>query len=144
MTLRTAEERDVALLAGLERDLFGPDAWSREQLREELLGEGRRVWVVGVPVYGYVVTSLAGEVADLLRIGVRPDRRRDGQATALLARAVQQAGADGAVRMLLEVAADNPGALALYARAGFVEIARRRRYYRSGADAVVMERPLPS
>ena len=42
--------------------------------------------------------------------------------------------------MLLEVSARNTGALAFYGAEGFTEIARRRRYYRDGADAVVMER----
>ena len=40
--------------------------------------------------------------------------------------------------MLLEVAADNDAAQALYASAGFVEIARRPGYYPGGRDAVVM------
>ena len=37
---------------------------------------------------------------------------------------------------------DNAGALAFYAATGFAEIARRPRYYRDGATAVVMELPL--
>ena len=44
--------------------------------------------------------------------------------------------------MLLEVRADNRGALAFYAEHGFVEIDRRLRYYRDGTDAVVMRLPL--
>ena len=42
--------------------------------------------------------------------------------------------------MLLEVSAGNAGARAFYAAEGFVEIDRRRRYYRDGSDAVVMAR----
>ena len=41
----------------------------------------------------------------------------------------------------LEVRADNGGALALYARLGFDEVGRRRRYYPDGGDAVLMTRP---
>jgi [ribosomal protein S18]-alanine N-acetyltransferase len=44
--------------------------------------------------------------------------------------------------MLLEVSARNTDALAFYAAADFVEIDRRRRYYRDGSDAVVMRRSL--
>jgi ribosomal-protein-alanine N-acetyltransferase len=33
----------------------------------------------------------------------------------------------------------NHAARALYAATGFVELARRRRYYRDGSDAVVLE-----
>jgi ribosomal-protein-alanine N-acetyltransferase len=42
---------------------------------------------------------------------------------------------------LLEVRADNCGALALYSGHGFREVGRRRRYYPDGSDAVLMERP---
>ena len=37
---------------------------------------------------------------------------------------------------------DNEGALAFYAAQGFVELDRRPRYYRDGADAIVLELPL--
>ena len=57
------------------------------------------------------------------------------------------AGAEGdavwakAERLLLEVREDNGDALAFYDARGFRELARRPRYYRDGATAVVMERP---
>ena len=50
--------------------------------------------------------------------------------------------------MFLEVAEDNPGAIALYERTGFTAVGRRASYYgRPGAqavDAVVMRRTLNS
>ena len=145
MTLREATVDDVPVVAALDALLFGPDAWNDEQVREEITGEGRRAWVAGNPVTGYVVTWQAGDVVDLQRIGVHPGRRRQGLAHALLAEAVSAAKTDRAARadrMLLEVSAANSGALAFYAAEGFVEIDRRRRYYRDGSDAVVMRLPL--
>jgi ribosomal-protein-alanine N-acetyltransferase len=44
--------------------------------------------------------------------------------------------------LLLEVREDNVDALGFYAAHGFVEVDRRRRYYRDGATAVVLSRPL--
>ncbi len=142
MTLRAATAADVAAVADLEQELFGSDAWSAAQVEDELLGWRRRAWVAGDPVHGYAVTAVSGDVVDLERIGVAPGHRRGGVARDLLERAVEAAVGDGAVRMLLEVAADNEGALAFYAGSGFHEISRRRRYYRSGSDAVVLERTL--
>jgi ribosomal-protein-alanine N-acetyltransferase len=55
---------------------------------------------------------------------------------------VDAAGAGGADRVLLEVREDNAGARAFYAARGFVEVDRRRRYYRDGATAVVLLRDL--
>jgi [ribosomal protein S18]-alanine N-acetyltransferase len=40
--------------------------------------------------------------------------------------------------MLLEVAAGNAPARALYAAAGFAEVGKRRRYYPDGSDALVL------
>jgi ribosomal-protein-alanine N-acetyltransferase len=78
---------------------------------------------------------------------VRPTHRRRGVATALLEAALALA-APTAQAMLLEVAADNPGALALYAQAGFRTVGQRAGYYaRTGAaavDAIVMRRALNS
>ena len=142
MTLRPATVDDVPAIAALEAALFGVDAWTEPQVREELTGDGRTAWVVGEPVVGYVVTWRSGDVVDLQRIAVHPDHQRRGLARTLLDAAVAAGRAERADRMLLEVAAGNRPALAFYAEAGFVEIDRRRRYYRDGSDAVVMRLPL--
>ena len=86
---------------------------------------------------GYVVLAQAGDVVDLERIAVRPDRQRAGIASALLDAALREVAPD---RVLLEVRADNEAAVAFYRRSGFEEIGRRRRYYRDGTDALVMIR----
>jgi ribosomal protein S18 acetylase RimI-like enzyme len=45
--------------------------------------------------------------------------------------------------MFLEVGADNPHALALYAGLGFAKVGTRKGYYASG-DALVLRLPLPA
>ena len=137
MILRPGTPADLAAVAGLERELFGHEAWSPTLLAPLLSGSGAVCVVAELDstVVGYAVVSDAGDAVDLQRLGVHPDRRRAGIARALLAEAV---AADE--RVLLEVSAVNGGALAFYAAEGFTEISRRRRYYRDGSDAVVMER----
>jgi [ribosomal protein S18]-alanine N-acetyltransferase len=132
VTLRPAVREDVDTLVALEQQLFGVDAWSAASVRDEVLA-GRVVVAADPQLAGYVVIRPAGDAVDLMRIAVAPAARRRGLARALLG-AVRSD-----VRLLLEVSADNTGALAFYAAEGFVEIARRRRYYRDGSDAVVME-----
>ena len=142
--IRPAVAADVLAVAVLEAELFGADAWSAGQVREELTGPGRTAWVAeeaAVPI-GYVVTRTVGEVADLQRIGVAPAARRRGLARELLATALAAAEQSGVDRMLLEVSAINLGALAFYAAEGFTEISRRRSYYRDGSDALVLAREL--
>jgi ribosomal-protein-alanine N-acetyltransferase len=140
--LRDATAGDVAAVLALERTLFGADAWSEASVREELTGPHRVAVVACDPsVVGYAVTAAAGDLVDLQRIAVHPGRRRIGLARALLAAVSARASGE---RMLLEVAAGNAAALAFYAAEGFTEIDRRRRYYRDGSHAVVMQRALPA
>jgi ribosomal-protein-alanine acetyltransferase len=142
--VRAAAATDVPTLFSLEAELFGSDAWSEASLREELSGPGRRAVVLDEEgaVLGYAVTMRAGDVVDLHRIAVRPDRQRQGLAALLLADALDAARADGAERMLLEVSAGNAAAVAFYDAQGFARIDVRRRYYRDGSDALVLARPL--
>jgi [ribosomal protein S18]-alanine N-acetyltransferase len=138
--LRSATAGDVDAVHALEVRLFGADAWSPRSVHEELTGP-RRVAVVACDpdVVGYAVTMTSADVVDLQRIAVDPGHRRAGVAHRLLARVTEQARAD---RMLLEVSAAKVGALGFYAAEGFGEIDRRRRYYRDGTDAVVLQRVL--
>jgi ribosomal-protein-alanine N-acetyltransferase len=55
---------------------------------------------------------------------------------------MQEAGRRGAGALFLEVAGANAAARALYARMGFRDVGRRRRYYADGTDALVMRAAL--
>ena len=89
--------------------------------------------------------AVAGE-AELLTLAVAPEARRQGIARTLLARLMRQAQNRGAETLFLEVSAENPAAIAIYAAAGMAQTGRRRGYYRApdGAriDALVMARGL--
>lgn len=61
----------------------------------------------------------------LIQVGVRPDRRRQGLAKLLVARALDVWRREGRASVLLHVNVNNPGAIRLYQELGFV-IARRR------------------
>lgn len=144
--IRAATEDDAAALSELELDLFGPEAWEPVGLLGRPGGPDRTVLVATDQrdlVVGYVATTVAGDVADLLRIGVRGDHQGQGLGGTLLAAAVAAACAQPDVhRMLLEVSETNAAAVALYRRHGFRVVDRRRRYYADGTDALVLERHL--
>lgn len=144
MILRPATLDDAPDIAAVDRVLFDVDAWSLPSVVDEISGEGRFAVVVvsdGV-LLGYAMTMRADEVVDLQRIGVLPSEQRNGIARSLLAAAHDQARADGGRRMMLEVSSTNQAALAFYSTEGFVEMDRRRGYYRDGSDALVLCRSL--
>ena len=142
--VRPAGPRDADAVAGLEAVCLGEDAWSPGLVAEVVAGTLPTVHavvaVVSDAVVGYAALSAVEDVSELQRLAVAPGHRRTGLATGLLARVLDLAADAGAARVLLEVREDNDGARAFYAAAGFVELARRARYYRDGAAAVVLER----
>lgn len=147
--IRRGTPADLPAVADLEAEIFAGDPWSESALAELVSHAGRDWWVATdeapesvCAVSGYALIGRSGEVAELLRLGVRPAARRQGLARDLLGTAVDAAAAAGAERMLLEVAADNEAALPLYRAAGFDRIDVRRRYYRDGTDALVLEASL--
>lgn len=146
LTTRRAAAEDVDAIVELEATGFPKDPWSRNLVAQGVAGESPTVTFLvaeqGGEVVGHAVLSIVGEDAELQRIATVAAQRRTGVATALLAAATATAGAEGAVRLLLEVREDNRPALAFYAREAFAEIARRERYYRDGTTAVILERHL--
>jgi ribosomal-protein-alanine acetyltransferase len=139
--IRPATPDDAAVIAAIERESFGDDAWSTALVDLELTAPGRVVVAAerDDALVGYASAAVIADVADLTRIAVRPHARRAGVARELLGALLEQAAARGAEQMMLEVVDSNEPALGLYAAAGFTEVARRRDYYGRGVDAVVME-----
>jgi ribosomal-protein-alanine N-acetyltransferase len=146
VTIRPATANDVPAIADLELDNLGDDAWSEGLVREGVTGNLPTITYLVAEVDGQVVghatASIVGDIAELQRIAVDPGHRRTGLASALLDAVVEAGKHDGADRLLLEVREDNAGALAFYAARDFIEIDRRRRYYRDGTTAVVLRRSL--
>lgn len=143
-TLRPAAATDLLALAALEERLFAGDAWSPDLLAADLAAPGRW-WCLaereGVFV-GYAAVAVAGDVADLLRIGVDPEVQRTGVASLLLDAAVAAARERGADRLLLEVSDASQAAVAFYAARGFTQIDARPAYYRDRSAALVLRRGL--
>ena len=142
--IRPARAEDADALTRLELDAFDSDGWSPGQVEAELAGLTRHVFVAESDgdVIGYAAIAVAGDVADLTRIVVAASQRRVGVAAALLAALHDAAAQAGAERMLLEVADSNVDARAFYAAQGYTEVSRRRGYYASGDDALVLGRAL--
>jgi ribosomal-protein-alanine N-acetyltransferase len=78
-------------------------------------------------------------------IAVRRDQQRSGIGGRLLTELLEYGRGRGAIHTLLEVAADNGPAQAMYYRHGFDVIGVRHGYYQpSNTDALVMRRDEPT
>jgi [ribosomal protein S18]-alanine N-acetyltransferase len=98
------------------------------------------------PPIGFALARVGGGECEIITLGVVPEQRGSGAATTLMRAITARAGELGAGDMLLEVAEDNPAAIALYQSAAFAPVGRRKNYYRApdgaGVDAIVMRRTL--
>jgi ribosomal-protein-alanine N-acetyltransferase len=146
-----ALDLDVAArLHGKAFAVFGERAWTRQDIGELVASPGVAGWMLrsGEATIGFALCRVAADEAELLTIAVEPDRHRRGVGRTLLAAVVAHVREAGARSLFLEVGADNPAALALYAQAGFREVGRRDAYYLRGAnppaDALVMRLTLTS
>lgn len=90
---------------------------------------------------GFIVWRVVADEAEIITIGVHPDARRGGIASAMLTLIENDAKQRGAQKIFLEVAENNHPARAMYERNGFVQIGVRPKYY-DGIDAILMEKKL--
>ena len=148
MTLRFAEAADVDLLHALHAAAFD-QPWPAAEIERlmRILG-GFAVLAEEDAPQGFVLIRTVADEAEILTLAVSPDFRRRGIGRALVEAAAQEASRRGARSCFLEVAEDNPIALALYESAGFQAVGLRRAYYARPdarpADALVLRRPLNS
>jgi ribosomal-protein-alanine N-acetyltransferase len=143
MSPRAAHAQDAELLAAIHATAFD-SPWSAKDLGE--LISRPEAGALAVDGGFIVMRTIAGE-AEVLTLAVRPERRRQGLARTLVEAGLAWARSRGADAAFLEVAADNPAAIALYEQAGFRQVGRRRGYYSraaGGMDALVLRRDLNS
>lgn len=90
---------------------------------------------------GFIVWRVVADEAEIITIGVHPDARRSGIASAMLTLAESGAKKRGAQKIFLEVAENNRPARAMYTQNGYSQIGVRPKYY-DGIDAILMAKNL--
>jgi len=133
---------DLDALVAIEETIY-PHPWTRGNFSDSLAA-GYHCWIAecGGEMAGYAVVAIAAGEAHLLNLSVDGPWQRRGIGRELLNFVLRLARESGAARILLEVRPTNSAARALYAAAGFAEIATRRSYYPADAsreDAIVLE-----
>jgi len=140
--IRTARAADLPRLAALEHACF--DTPWRQAALAEVLADAQCLALVaalaGAEPVGFALFLRAHDEAELLRVAVLPERRRQGLAAALVRAGLARLESQGVRRWFLEVRPSNQAARGLYERLGFALAGRRRAYYSDGEDALVYAR----
>ncbi len=134
----------AAAIAELHQKCFFSDGWSVQSVEEtfdNLAGVAFGIWQSDTLI-GFAIITICLDEAELVSIATNAALRGQGIGRKLLDRAVEHCRAEALNRLMLEVAADNDPALALYRNAGFETDGTRPRYYRRknapDMDAVLM------
>lgn len=140
LRLRQLTASDAVVLAELEIEVFGKDAWPLTLVREEILSPYS--YYVGAEeseeLLGYAGIRLLDD-ADVMTIGVVEPARRKGVGKALVTALLDRARGEGVSRVFLEVRESNLSAQKLYESFGFRGVGRVKSYYRNPLeDAVTM------
>jgi len=140
VTLRIEQLSGAAVgpLSTLHRACFPEDPWDASAITKimDMAGFfGRIAWGGETPA-GFALALGLGAECEILALGVVRERRRAGIGSALVDSICSEARQLDADCVLLEVAVDNMAALALYAARGFIQVGRRRNYYRRNERSV--------
>ena len=142
--IRKAEIKDLGPALALDREAFGPDAWTVMDYAAVFSENSVKKFtaVTGGKFAGFGASEWDREqdAVCLLTLAVRPEFRNRGIGSALL-QAMENAF--GSTDVYLYVDAENDTAIRLYHRAGYKQAGIIPSYYMNGHDAVIMRNEIP-
>ncbi len=142
-------ESDLPVINRLEHLSFSAPWSEHTYLRELRVNPRAFYWVLRPkpavngsdepPILAYGGYWLLDDEAHIMTIASHPNMRRQGLGEWLLVKMVEQLRLLGVKTVTLEVRAGNYAAQRLYAKWGFREVGKRRRYYRdNNEDALIL------
>ncbi len=140
MTIERVGPAHAAVLAAIHGAAFPREAWGAGAFQVQL--EMHSVLALLDSRGGLALLRITADEAEVLTLGVLPAMRRRGIARDLLDESIRRARALGVRTVFLEVGVRNRPARTLYEASGFEEVGRRRRYYASGEDALILRATL--
>jgi ribosomal-protein-alanine N-acetyltransferase len=148
--LREFRTEDFDVLWNIDQLCFPPGiAYPRRELAAYIQRRGSFTLVAESTgkadvVVGFIVAEASRRgVGHIITIDVLPQSRRGGLGSKLLAAAEDRLRQVPCHAVVLETAVDNASALAFYKRHEYSVVKVVPRYYSTGVDAFVLEKPLP-
>ena len=129
------------LMTALHSDSF-EHPWKKEEF-ESLLKLSTTKGLINEK--GMIVCSICGEDAEILTLCVSPEYRKQGIATEMIEQMSRYLKKFQVSSFFLEVNVNNLPALKLYEKCGFLQVGKRKNYYKTSKgrqDALVLEKKL--
>ena len=143
MQIRKWQVSDCNQIAVLEEKCFS-DPWSLDMILSAVKLDNFFGFVIceDEEIKGYIGATALFEDGEILLVAVDEELRGNGYGKALVLKANEIMLEKGCERCFLEVRKSNLPAKACYLSCGFKPIGERRRYYKDGEDAIIMEKVL--
>ncbi len=127
--------------SALEHLVMGSDAWSAAAIADDVARADRVWWMAlsGSELVGYAGALIVDGDAQVLKVAADPGMRRQGIASRLMQRLLEDARNLAAKTCSLEVRVSNEGAIAFYEALGMEGAGRRPRYYSDKEDAFIFK-----
>ena len=142
MIIKRMTSEHVPQIAFLEKLCFH-DPWSESSIASEL-NNSLSLWLVAMEddtVVGYVGSQTVLGWTDMMNIAVHPDHRRKKIGEQLVLSLEEELRKQESTCLTLEVRASNEPAKSLYYKLGFLEVGRRKNYYRNPKeDALILRK----
>ena len=142
MIIKRMASEHVPQIAFLEKLCFH-DPWSESSIASEL-NNSLSLWLVAMEddtVVGYVGSQTVLGWTDMMNIAVHPDHRRKKIGEQLVLSLEEELKKQESTCLTLEVRASNEPAKSLYYKLGFLEVGRRKNYYRNPKeDALILRK----
>jgi [ribosomal protein S18]-alanine N-acetyltransferase len=144
MKIRRATPDDIAAMMALERHAVTAAHWDRLSYSQLFAVTGARrlplVIETEAGVQGFLVARVIGAEWEIENLAIAGLARRHGLGTRLVGEFLDQAKAEGAEAVFLEVRESNLAARALYEKWAFLEDGRRRDYYSGPREDAILYR----
>jgi ribosomal-protein-alanine N-acetyltransferase len=141
--LRNLDADDIDALEQIEQVAYAAP-WSRSMFATEVAKPTSHSIGAFRPdgeLLGYLILSRYVDAWHVMNVAVHPESRRQGVATALLRRMLEETADDPARGYTLEVRVSNTGAVKLYESFGFeIQGVRKGYYLDNREDALIMWR----
>lgn len=149
--IRTAESRDLQKIHEIERECFGNEGVTLDQLTWILDKQGENpVIMINVAMDDVETDTMLGFIVwkeqaqadnphfEILDLGVSKLYRREGAAHALVENLVEIARDKKRLGLVVYLSEGNPSALSMYEKIGFKVQRVMKAYYQSGENALLL------
>ncbi len=138
VAIRSARLHDVAAILALEQQTPSAAHWTTEQYNKLVASGVVLVADEAGKLCGFVCARAAAGEWEIENVVVGDEFLRRGIASELVRELIQSAQNEAASAILLEVRESNLPARRLYEKHGFLEVGRRRAYYRDPAEDAIL------